>query len=278
MLSKQLFFTTLTAASMILVSCGEKQEHAGLDYQDTTDSISSEVRADLSIIREGIPSPVIIAKTISKSGYSFNKGVLNSSSKGSNYSGKYSAAANLGIYGADFGYVAGFGQSQDVLDYLAQVAKLAKTVGVESAFNEDFGKEINDNMSKGDSLMDIIENGYSKAERNLRSQDRVNVAAIIIAGGWVEGLFIGANTVTAKPLDLKTTDAYHSVYSQLIAYKFVIDLLSALKKDGDCAKMLEDLKALDPIVEKYKNTPKLSEADVTAIKDAISPLRNKITG
>ena len=119
MLLKQLFFTVFATASMMLVSCGDKKEHVQLDFQDTKDSISSEVRADLNIIREGIPSPVVIAKTISKSGYTFNKAILNSSSKGSSYSGKYAAAANLGIYGADFGYVAGFGQSQDVLDYLA---------------------------------------------------------------------------------------------------------------------------------------------------------------
>lgn len=279
MLRKKSFVVAVTSATIILSSCGgEKKEHQSLDYQETTDTLTSSVRADLNIIRSGIPSPVAVAKTISKAGYSFNKGVLNSSSKASGYSGKYAAAANLGVYGADFGYVAGFGQSQEVLEYMSQVAKLAKTVGVESAFSEDFGKSINDNMSSNDSLMDVVESAYSKAERNLRSQDRVNAAALIIAGGWIEGLYIGVNTVAAKPRDQKTEEAYKSVYNQIYAYSYVVDLLTELKKDADCAKMLEDFKTIAPIMEQFKNTPKIKEEDVNKIKEAIAPLRNKIVG
>jgi hypothetical protein len=274
---KKIFFIAPLTATILLTSCGSKEE-AVKDYQETTDTLSSEVRTDMSLIRAGIPSPILIAKQISKSGYSYNKGVLNSSSKSSSYSTKFQAAANLGVYGADFGYVAGYGQSQDVLEYVAQVAKLAKTVGVESAFNEEFGKEVTQNIGKEDTLMDVIDDAYGKAERNLRSNDRLSTTALIIAGGWIEGLYMGCEVIGAKPRDIKTNNAYRSVYDQVYAYRYIVDLLNQYKKDADCAKMLETLKPLDDAMKNAANNPKIGQAEVAIIKAAVAPVRSKITG
>lgn len=274
---KKILFIAPVSAILILTSCGSKEE-AVKDYQETTDTLSSEVRTDMSLIRAGIPSPILISKQISKAGYSYNKGVLNSSSKSGGYSTKYQAAANLGVYGADFGYVAGYGQSQDVLEYVAQVAKLAKTVGVESAFNEEFGKEVTQFIGKEDTLMDVIDEAYSKAENNLRSNDRVAVTALIIAGGWLEGLYIACEIVGAKPRDIKTESAYKSIYDQVYAYSYLVDLLKQYKKDADCTKMLEELKPLAGIMQGYSGVPKLGQADLPKIKEAVAPVRAKIVG
>lgn len=274
---RKMYLVAPLTAVLLLTSCGAKEE-AVKDYQETTDTLSSEVRTDMSLIRAGIPSPIAVAKQISKGGYAYNKSVLNASSKSSNYSTKFQAAANLGVYGADFGYVAGYGQAQDVLEYVAQVAKLAKTVGVESAFSEDFGKEVNQNIGKEDTLMDIIDDAYVKAEDNLRSNDRVSTTALIIAGGWIEGLYIGSELVQAKPRDTKTNAAYTSVYDHVFAYKYVVDLLKQYKKDADCNKMLEELKPLEAVMKNCAEIPKLGPAELSKIKETIAPVRNKITG
>lgn len=265
------------SVAVIFASCGAKEETVK-DYQETTDTLSSEVRTDMSLIRAGIPSPILLSKQISKAGYSYNKGILNPSSKSGGYSTKFQAAANLGVYGADFGYVAGYGQSQDVLEYVAQVAKLAKTVGVESAFNEEFGKEVTKFIGKEDTLMDVIDEAYGKAERNLKSNDRVAVTALIIAGGWIEGLYMACEVIAGKPRDTKTNNAYRSVYDQVFAYQYVVDLLTQYKKDADCAKMLEELKPLAPIMQGAAGNPKLGPDELTKIKAAVAPVRSKITG
>jgi len=199
---KNLIFIVSVSTSLLLGSCKSKDETVK-DYQETTDTLSSSVRADMNMIRAGIPSPIVLSKEISKAGYSYSKGALNPTSKASGYSTKYQAAANLGVYGADFGYVAGYGQSQDVLEYVAQIAKLAKTVGVESAFSDEFGKQVTDNVGHEDTLMDVIDGAYARAERNLRSNDRVSTTALIIGGGWVEGLYIATDIINTKPRDPK---------------------------------------------------------------------------
>jgi hypothetical protein len=261
----------------LLSSCGSKEE-AVKDYQVTADTLSSSVRTDMNLIRAGIPSPIIISRQISKSGYSYNKSILNSTGKGSGYSTKYQAAANLGIYGADFGYVAGYAQSQDVLEYVAQIAKLAKTVGVESAFSGEFGNKVSSSVGKEDTLMDVIDNAYAKAERNLQSNDRVSTTAIIIAGGWIEGLYIASEIVGTKAREPKTMQAYKKVYDQIYAFQYVSDLLKQYNKDADCVKMLEELKPLVNIMTDYARIPKLGQGDLDKIKDAVAPVRSRITG
>ena len=264
----------IALASMILTSCGGGHEEEIKDEEVTTDTLSADVRQNMNLIRVSIPSPILVTKQISKAGYNYNKSVLNSSSKSGGYSTKFQAAANLGIYGADLGYVAGYNQSQDVLEYLAQISKLAKTVGVESAFDQDFGKNLNDNAGKGDTLLNIIDEAYAKAERNLRSNDRVAAASVIIAGGWIEGLYIATEIATSKPDAGK--DMCHTIYNHTYAYSYVVELLNTYKKDADCAKMLEELKVAGSVLASYANNPKLGPSDVVKIKEAIVPVRNKI--
>jgi hypothetical protein len=274
---KKIIFSFTVSAVVMMISCKSKEETVK-DYQETTDTLSSNVRADMNLIRAGIPSPILITKQIAKAGYTYNKGVLNSSGKASGYATKFQSASNLGVYGADFGYVAGYAQSSDVLEYVAQIAKLAKTVGVESAFSDDFGNKVSANVSKDDTLMDVIEDAYAKAERNLRSNDRVSTASLIIAGGWIEGLYLACEIISTKPRDAKSMEAYRTVYDQVYAYQYVIDLLTQYKKDADCAKMLEELKPLTDIMTTYGKNPKFGQGDLAKIKDAVAPVRAKIVG
>ena len=275
-------FSLAAVVSFTLLACGGGEEHGGpVDEEVTTDTLSAEVKMQINVIRVSIPSPLLVTKQISKGGYNYNKSVLNPSSKASGYSGKLQAAANLGVYGADLGYAAGYSQSQDVLEYVAQIGRLAKTVGVESAFDQEFGKELNDNIGKEDTLGSIIDNAYAKAERNMRSNARVNAASIMIAGGWVEGLYIATQALSGTSTsgkDSLNTELYHTIYNHVSSYTYVTDLLTALKGDADCAKMLEDIKSIEKTITPYTIMNKMKKEDVMKIKEIIAPLRAKITG
>jgi hypothetical protein len=164
------------------------------------------------------------------------------------------------------------------LESVAQIAKLAKTVGVESAFSGEFGNKVSSSVGKEDTLMDVIDNAYAKAERNLQSNDRVSTTAIIIAGGWIEGLYIASEIVGTKAREPKTMQAYKKVYDQIYAFQYVSDLLKQYNKDADCVKMLEELKPLVNIMTDYARIPKLGQGDLDKIKDAVAPVRSRITG
>lgn len=275
MITKSLRFLFPATLALSMFSCGEKPVEVK-DEEITKDVQSDEVRNDLGLIRANIPSPIVVTKQLSKAGCTYNRGILNASTKTAGYSSNLQAAANLGVYGADLAYAASFNQSQDVQDYLIQVAKLAKTVGIESAFDEAFAKKMTENIGKPDSLLGMIDLAFEKAERNLRSNQRVSKVALIVAGGWVEGLYIACESVNSKPKDKKTEELYKGIYNHIYAFNYVIDLLKQFNKDADCAKMLEIINSAENIIAGYSKNPNLGQADAVVIRDAMVQLRNKI--
>src|ERR1051325_7064891 len=113
MFNKQ--FLAFATAAAILVSCGgDKNDDEKDDLIETPDTVKSAV---LNVGGElfSVPSPIQTAVLIQKSGITYDKSVLNLSNKVNTYPTDFSRALNLGIYGADLGYVSLYNQTQDAL-------------------------------------------------------------------------------------------------------------------------------------------------------------------
>jgi len=262
----------LAMGTLLLNSCGSKQVKSE-DEQITKDTLKDAVIADVTQIRGNIPSPSAISKNFSKAGYAYMKNLLNPSSKGSGYSTKVQAAFGMGAYGADLGYVGSYNQNGDASEYLGQVAKLAQQLKIETAFDPAFIQKMG--SAKGDSINDMLNEAFAKAERNLKSNDRMAVAAIVITGGWIEGLHIATEAISSKPMDDKNKDLYHDIYVHVYAFQNVLDLLHQYEKDADCKKVLDEIKPFEKTLSDYANQPKLSDANIGPLKDAVNGLRGK---
>ena len=268
-----LLLSGLSIFTLSLFSCGPKPVE-NKDEEVTKDTLKSAVVADVSLIRADIPSPTAISKNFNKAGYPYMKNLLNPSGKGSSYSTKYQAAFGMGAFGADLGYIGSYNQNGDVGEYLPQVAKLAQQLKIESAFDPAFIHIIG--MAKGDSVTDLLNDAYAKAERNLRSNDRMATAAIVICGGWIEGLHIAAEAIGSKPKDAKNADLYHDIYVHVYSFTHVQDLLHQYEKDADCKKLLDELKPYDSMFNDYANAPNIGDKDLGKLKDALNAIRGHI--
>ena len=272
-LKRNILLSGLSFSVLLITSCGPKVVE-NREEQITKDTLKDAVVADVSLIRSNIPNPSAISKNFNKAGYSYMKNLLNPSSKASSYSTKYQAAFGMGAYGADLGYIGAYNQNGDASDYLTQVAKLAQQLKIESAFDPAFIQKMG--AAKGDSINDMMNEAFAKAERNLRSNDRMATAAIVIAGGWIEGLHIAVEAIGTKPKDAKNTDLYHDIYVHVYAFQHVQDLLNQYEKDPDCKKLLDDLKPYNDVFEVYANAPNIGDKDLGKLKDAVNGLRGKI--
>jgi hypothetical protein len=147
----------LAIASVLIYSCGgEKQEESSspddLTDMDTVKAMSLNVGGELF----SVPSPMQTALLIQKSGVTYDKNILNPGNKNGQYSSDFTKALNLGIYGADLGYVSMYNQTQDALGYLGAVKQLADKLGVSAAFDQQTMKRINDNISNKDSMLVLV--------------------------------------------------------------------------------------------------------------------------
>src|SRR5262245_12023422 len=71
-----------------------------------------------------MPSPLQIANIIQKSGSNYNKAMLNPVDRLPKYTESMKQALNLGIYGADLGYITMYNNTPDALEYYKTVNQL----------------------------------------------------------------------------------------------------------------------------------------------------------
>jgi hypothetical protein len=74
--------------------------------------------------------------------------------------------------------------------YLRCTNKLATGLGISGAFDEKTTSRVEANMENRDSLLSIISDSYWSADAYLKDNGQPGVSALIVAGGWIEGLYI----------------------------------------------------------------------------------------
>lgn len=272
------FFAVMTAATLIFSSCGgKKEENADQTFEQTKDTVSSEVRVNFDLIRVNIPSPGDITSKLNGAKIAYNKSFMLPSGKASGYSSNYQKAIGMGALGSDLGIAAAFNQSQDALEYLAQMGKLAGDLGISSAFDPEFSKQLLSHIAKPDTFQIMLDKAFDKAEKNLRSNQRVSTTVMMVAGGWVESLYISVEGLNTNPAGANTKNIYNDIAVHCNAFSYVFQLLEAYKSNADCAKLLQEMEPMRATFRTYGKEGWKADA-LPALREKVSALRNKITG
>jgi len=120
----------------------------------------------------------------------YSKKVTNSVANRKKYGSQFQRALNMGAYGADLAYVSAYQKSQDILKYFAAVKGLADDLGIRSNIDEKILIRFGDNINNIDSLYALSGELYKEANFYLNDNNRNQVAALILAGGWVESMHL----------------------------------------------------------------------------------------
>jgi peroxiredoxin family protein len=256
----------------------DKKEKAQEDELMLPDSLKGDAPLKLSEeiigdVIQNISSPVEMANLIKSTGVDFSQQILNNPENISNYSTSFKRALNLGVYSADLGYINSYDKSNIVVSYLLAVKSLADGIRVGQFFDFEGLKRMATNSTNLDSLMQMSVSSFNQMDSYLRNQNRSNVSALIIAGAWVEGLYIASDVIE------KTKD--EELISRLGEQKEIVDILYIILKNyeqnnnfKELISYIEDLKKL------YKNVkitrevgePKTIEQDgmLVIVQDEIS--------
>lgn len=240
------------------------------------DSAKTSTVISLDMMMSNIPDPTEVSKELSKEGIQLNKSLLNTPDKASSYSTTFQQGVNMGVYGADLGYLASYNQLQDVMQYFVQISKLANGLGITSVFDqklmEHFKNAANGNK---DSLNAVVQTAFERSQAELYSSKRATVGTLIFAGGWIEGLYIATNLVKDEK-NKKNEELYNKIWNHLYAVNYLVKALSDYQKTNtDCANMLKILQPLSDISSKLTNDG-LNLQDIQNIKAAVTDMRNKL--
>lgn len=240
------------------------------------DTAKTSTVISLDMMMSNIPNPTEVSKELSKEGIQLNKSLLNTPDKASSYSTTFQQSVNMGIYGADLGYLASYNQLQDAMQYFMQISKLANGLGITSVFDQKLIDHFK-NVANGnkDSLNALVQTAFERSQAELYSNKRATVGTLIFAGGWVEGLYIATNLVKDEK-NPKNEELYNKIWNHLYAVRYLVKALSDYQKGNtDCANMLKMIQPISDMSNNLSNDG-LKLQDIQNLKNAVADIRNKL--
>lgn len=283
----------LALAAGLFVSCGgDKTEGDKEDLIESADTVKSAV---LNVGGElfSVPSPVQTAMLIQKTGVSYDKSILSTSNKVNTFSTDYSRALNLGIYGADLGYVSLYNQTQDALGYLASIKQLSDNLGISAAFDVATMERIKNNITNKDSMMVLVGIAYRGSDAYLKNNQRTDISSLILTGGWIEGMHFSLSAHKVKPNDAirfriaEQKQALGSIVKILKGYN-TPEITGLAQQLEDLYKVYESVQFKYTFVEPVTDTLKkityinstteviITDDQLKQINDKLGAIRNQI--
>ncbi|MBO4371298.1 MAG: hypothetical protein J5826_00030 [Bacteroidales bacterium] len=155
-----------------------------------------------------------------------------------------------------------FEQLPDAAAYFGAIRALSKELGIMNTFNEETMKRIERNNGNKDSLLYIASIMYRESDQYLMDAERNEVGALILAGGWVESLYLLTHIQLAKDMKPEIKDL---IGQQKSALNNLIDILRPHygKISNEYDSFLENLSELAAIFDdiKVKYTFKSAKTD-----------------
>lgn len=240
-----LFFAA--AIGLVAIGCSNNQGNSKVKQNI---DINVDVSADINRAQQvfyALPSPIETAHLIQSAGVSYNMDLSNPVDNAEKYSTTMKKALNFGVYGADLSYASLFNQTQTTIQFMATEKKLAEELGIYDFVDADVAEHIESIINDRDSVMEILADGFTNASDCLKDAGRAEVAALIVAGGWIEGLYLatqlaGLSADNSRLIDLvidqrlsltiliKLLDNYKTLPNVSTVYDWLIDLQSTYDK------------------------------------------------
>lgn len=202
-----------------LYSCGTKTAEESSDSSEEFDQAGadSDLKEQIQEVIYDIPSPSEIPFLLEATGAEYNQDLINDNNKVDQYANSNDhASINLGVFATDVGYLVSYDKVQEALNYMGSAKKLADNIGVSGSFDSDLLKRFENNLSSKDSLAYLLNETINKTDGYLKNDNRNKLSALIIAGSFVEGLFISTGLISRYPDNILPEDSRNLVLTPLI--------------------------------------------------------------
>lgn len=231
---------------LFFISCRQGVDEKEVLFEDFEVHEIFEELSDIKEIFYDMYSPVETYRFFEKFNSVFEPAILNPPGNVYRYTTSNKIAVNIGIYGADMSFCFMFGQSQESINYLFTIYRLAENLGISDSFisNTSDARSI---LYNQDSLFNMAGRIYLNADKQLKKSDREGAAALILAGGWIEALYIAGNFYDKNDPDLLLVE---QILSQKYSLDRLIALLATHQKNEMVSRYLLMLRQLKNIYER----------------------------
>lgn len=247
-MNKKLFllFLPFALSALLFTSCGSGDDSANNNGDDTTTVEDNTNKKNASFIFKSVPSTAELASMIKSAGAIYDYKLLNDVKNKDKYTTTTAKALNLGVYGADCSYASIFDQTNEMMFYIQCAQALAGSIGASSAFDDATLDRVSVNKSNHDSVLSIMTDTYTTTDEVLSEGGRSGVSALVVAGGWIEGLYIACNLANSTK---NNADIVKRIAEQKGSLKNLIELLQENEETEGVKGVIDELKDIQAVFE-----------------------------
>jgi hypothetical protein len=252
-------------AALFLAACGQRpSENLEVDLEDTGAGelqISSET---MNEIIQNIASPIEVAALINSMNIPFSTSYLASPENLSTSTTSFEMAYSLGALSADLGYLNMYEKTGTAVNYLSSINRLADALQIGQFFDFATIKRLATTSSDLDSLMFISINSFNNMDDYLRETDRSNLSALMIAGVWMEGLYLATQVAVQN----SSEELKSMIGEQKLILNDLLLILNNYKNETVIKGYIDDFEAIKSAYADVKITYEVGEPE-TIEKDGM---------
>ena len=238
-------------------TCSRKNE--GFVIPDELFTDGSALQVNPSVIEDmvdNISSPIEMASLMRALNVPFSQRYLAPTRNLSQFNTSHEKAFKMGVLGCDLGYLNMYGRTSLVLDYIQAMKSLADDINVGQFFDFNTLRRIATNNQNIDSLVFISQQSFTKMERHLQQNNRGNLSMLMVAGVWLEGLYLSCQFLRERPHERRLAE---SIAEQKIILDQLLILLRNFSNERYIADVVAELSTIKELFDDIRITYEIGE-------------------
>ena len=274
----------LIVVSVLFSACNSSPENASeemnVDNFEVPDSLLQDDDAFLESdkdaigdIIQNISSPVEMAALLKDENIQFNYKYLSPTDNVDEFNTSFKQALNLGVLGADMGYLNMYSKNGAVINYITAIKELSDELKVGQFFNFETLKRLATNSENIDSLMYMSISAFDNMDVYLRENGRSNISALLVTGVWIEGLYLATQVVK----DNDNQAIRERVAEQGVVLEQLLIVLSHYKKGKRFFELINELEEINKALSKVKIIEEEGEDEMQEVDGVLMVVSNTTT-
>jgi hypothetical protein len=261
--------TVLTAFIVFaLTSCfGDKPNTTDQSLALDFDSVSVKLKYSETLFV--IPSPDQTTALLKKCHIGFRQNILASKINPEAYTTTLKKALILGVTGADLSYLNLYSQKELASKYLGNLQMLMNDLDLTQYLDLKTVDKLSDNFGNHDSVLYYISGLFKQCDRFLKLNDRRDIGALIIAGGWIESFYF----LTELYSETKSAQLHELILYQKDILNNLVKIISPFyEKTTEYKELIDDMINLAYEFDVVDKTSKINSilTDTVARKTTIN--------
>jgi hypothetical protein len=264
--------TSFLLVLLLLSACGNrKKEDLSVAADDIfpDELVISQEAMDEMI--ENIASPIEVAALLNDLQVPFSSSYLADPDKMSEYATSYEMAYHLGALSSDLGYLNMYNKTGTAINYLSTINKLTEALDVGQFFDFIKMKRLATGSGKLDSLLFVSMNSFNRMDEHLRVTDRSNLSTLMVAGVWIEGLYLATQVYDKS----KVEELRNVIAEQKMILSNLLIIMNSYSKDDHFGELLENYRRLKRHFDEVKITYEIGEPQTVEIDGMLMVIQDE---